>query len=552
MATTTTNFTIISIKNDIIGITSTQQYPFRYLEEIDFGNNLKGVVLRADSQRANVALVNGKIGDLKIGGVAVPTGHEFQIPIHNDEFGLIISPAGYLLKPINDHRSSQRQPVSTLVDWFEVAPNISKRVALSEPLVTGTAAIDGILPIGLGQKELIVGDATTGKTSIAMTMMLSQATSDVYNIYVAIGKKREEVIEIAQTLVQGQIDHKTLIISAPSDDNAASKFLAPYVGAAIAKHYQKQAKNVLLILDDLSNHADAHRQLSLLNGAAPAREAYPGDIFYVHSKLLEQCGRFSAEYGGGSITIIPIVQTQEGDISDYISTNIISITDGQIYTSKTIFNEGRRPAIEIGISVSRLGSQVQTPAMVKATGGIKNLISNYETLQKRNAFINKDLSAYDLNTRTKGIVFQAIVDQDEYQSVSPEVSALLFFLLKNNYLDPFAIDNSNQAIDFATVRNQIGLIKEVLNNFLTKDLLGTKMAKLIKNRSLEDQLVQRYLTTIILPMIKFYILDSDYSRVMRHNQHFQNTYQTIRNDGRVLTAFKLQNQIKGVVYGNND
>ena len=531
------NFKVVGIKDDIIGIESQQAYALQYSELVYFETGAIGMILRANAKQANVALVSGESKSIGVGTKCQPSGQLFSINIHQDHWGKIIDVSGQTL--VADQQISDKPLAKKLV--FEPASPMYDRVALGEPLVSGTIAIDGILPIGLGQKQLIVGDAATGKSALAITMMLAQAHSDVDNIYVAIGKKREEVLEIAKTLADHNVLNKTIIVSAASDHHAASKYLAPYVGASIAKYWQEQGRNVLVIFDDLSNHADAHRQLSLLNGSAPGREAFPGDIFYTHSRLLERCGRFNAQAGGGSITMIPIVQTEEGDISAYIPTNIISITDGQIYTSKAIFNEGRRPAIEIGVSVSRLGSQVQIETMKKATSGLKNIVANYENLQKRASFGNAQLSKSDLSIKTKGVIFQAIVDQREYQVSIPQVSALLFFLLKENYLDGFATNQS-----FNTIKSQINLIKEVLNNFLTNDILGIKLANLLKTKSLDDQSISAYLTTMILPLIKGYLLEQ--YRWLVNDAAFQTTFKTIRDDHRVLIAFQAQNQLKGIMY----
>ena len=530
------NFRVVAIKADIIGIESNQVHPFQFGELVNFETDAIGIVLRANSKQANVALVSGDSKLIKTGTKCQPSGKVFTIDIYQDYFGNVIDVSGQSL--IDQHLKSKK-----LATWQAIKPALPMfdRVALSEPLVTGTIAIDGILPIGLGQKQLIVGDAQTGKSALAMKMVLAQSKTDLKTVYVAIGKKREEIVELYQVFKEHQVANQTIILAAASDDHAANKYLAPYVGAAISEYWQHQGEHVLVIFDDLSNHADAYRQLALLNDQAPGREAYPGDIFYTHSRLLERCGRFSASAGGGSITMVPIVQTQDGDISAYIPTNIISITDGQIYTSKTVFNQGRRPAIEIGISVSRLGSQVQSPAMKQASSGLKNLIANYEAQQKRSLIANDQINPADLNLKTKGTIFQAIVDQDEFQVILPQVSALLFFLLNRNDLDGFGFGQ-----DFTIIKEQIQLIKEILTNFLTKDLLGQKLATLIATKPIDDQLINRYLEVIVLPLIKYYLLKAH--PWLANDQNFKDRFGNIRDDKRVFVAYEVQNLPKGMVY----
>ena len=535
-------FNVVAIKADIIGIETinqSQTHQFQFGELVNFATGAIGIVLRANTHQANVALVVGDAKAIQIGTKCQPSGQAFTINIHQSYFDNVIDVSGNSLvaKPIKDQILATTRVIKPAIPMYN-------RIRLSEPLLSGTIAIDGILPIGLGQKQLIVGDATTGKSALAIKMLLAQAKTNVKNIYVAIGKKREEIVELTKVLADHDVAKKTIIIAAASDDHAANKYLAPYVGAAISEYWQSQGEHVLVIFDDLSNHADAYRQLALLNDQAPGREAYPGDIFYTHSRLLERCGRFSAQAGGGSITMIPIVQTQAGDISAYIPTNIISITDGQIYTSKEIFNEGRRPAIEIGISVSRLGSQVQSPAMKQATSGLKNLVANYETMQKRESFSNEQLNATLIDIKTKGTIFQAIVDQGEFDVIQPEVSALLFFLLNQNHLNAFGFGQ-----DFLTIKNQINLIKTILNQLLTTSILGKKLAKLIATKALDDQLINRYLEVLVLPLIKYYLLK--HHPWLANDAKFQASFATIRDDRSALVAYEVQNLAKGIVYGTN-
>lgn len=527
--------TIISIKDDIVVVEG--QHSYQFLEEIKFGKEINGIVIKANYYRAYVALVGKSTQEsIKVGGKAFATSKVFSVSILNNFFGSIIDVNSNILVQTQDV-----DVVKVLDQKFVLseAKPLYTRKEVNQPLQTGTSAIDGLLPIGRGQKELIVGDAVTGKTGIAITALLSQKDTNVKNIYVAIGKKREELIEIKNVLLKRGLLEKTIIVATAPDDSAASKFLAPYIGASIAEYLQEQGEDVLVVFDDLTNHADAYRELSLSTGSAPGREAFPGDIFYVHSRLLERCGRYEKEFGGGSITMIPIAQTLDGDISGYIPTNIISITDGQIYTSADIFNEGRKPAIEISISVSRLGGQVQTNSMKKATSGLKNLISEYENFKKFASF-NSSISEKDKETIAKGKAFEILIQQDEYEVVPLEVTTILFMLLKNGYLSLFFNEAMNKSLELFVV------LKDVIKTFLSKDVLGQKMVRILNEKDIDDVSIGLYLEHIILPLIKYHLLSEN--KWLRNNPEFIKTFKKIRNDGRVLLAYERRGLEKGIAY----
>ncbi|MGL6125286.1 MAG: MMOB1660 family gliding motility ATPase complex subunit [Metamycoplasmataceae bacterium] len=524
---------VIAIKDNIITVEGEHNYQF--LEEIKFSKNVNGIVLKAVGSKANVALLKVEAHNaLQIGSKAIATGTQYTADIFNNYWGSVIDVDG--LPMISESKVTDVKKIESR-DVFAEAKPIYARELLNEPMVTGTSAIDGILPIGRGQKELIIGDRGTGKTSLAVTAMIAQNLSNIKNIYVAIGKKREEVVEIYHTLQEKGVMHKTIILTAASDDTATAKYLAPYIATSIAEYFQEQGEDILLIFDDLTNHADAYRELSLLIGGAPGREAFPGDIFFTHSRLLERCGKFSEEFGGGSITIIPIAQTLAGDISGYIPTNLISITDGQIYTSTTVFNEGRRPALEITVSVSRLGSAVQTPSMVKATSGLKRLISEYEDQKKLSSF-NSNLSPADKERNKKGKAFEMMIDQNEYEVIDYNTSVILFFLLKNGFLSFY--NNDNEAL------NEVYVIKNILKVFLSKDVLGIKLASLLNKKSITDDVVQLYLKHIILPLLKYHILSEN--KWLRNNPEFIKAFKDIRNDGRVLLSYERRGYEKGIAY----
>ncbi|MGL5205541.1 MAG: MMOB1660 family gliding motility ATPase complex subunit [Metamycoplasmataceae bacterium] len=525
---------IIAIKDNIITIEGEHNYQF--LEEIRFGKNVNGIVLKATGVKAYVALLKVESqNSLQIGSRAYATGEQYTADIFNNYWGSVIDVDG--IPMISESKVNEVKKLESR-DVFAEAKPIYARELLNEPLVTGTSAIDGILPVGRGQKELIIGDRGTGKTSIAVTAMIAQEKTNVKNIYVAIGKKREEVVEIFNTLQEKKVMHKSIILTAASDDTATAKYLVPYIAASIAEYYQEQGNDILLIFDDLSNHADAYRELSLLIGGAPGREAFPGDIFFTHSRLLERCGKFTDKFGGGSITILPIAQTLAGDISGYIPTNLISITDGQIYTSTTVFNEGRRPALEITVSVSRLGSAVQTPSMIKATSGLKRLISEYED-QKKLASFNSNLSVEDRERNKKGKAFEMMIDQKEYEVIDYNTSVILFFLLKNGFLSFY----NNEKYES---ENEMYVIKNILKVFLSKDVLGIKMASLLNRKSITNDIVQLYLKHLILPLLKYHILSEN--KWLRNNPEFIKTFKDIRNDGRVLLSYERRGYEKGIAY----
>lgn len=528
-----TELKISAIKDNIVTVEGKHSYQF--LEEIIFNKNVKGIVLKANHLKASVALLKVEgYNSLKVGEIAIATGELFTIDVYNDYFGSVIDVYGDKVIKNSKFKNEKSLKIG-FKNIFEEAKPIYAREAVVDYLCSGTTAIDGLLPIGKGQKELIIGDRGTGKTGICVTMMVAQKNTPIKNVYVAVGKKREEVIEIRKVLKEKGVLDQTLILATAPDDTAAAKYLAPYVGVSIAEYFQEQGEDVLVILDDLTNHADAYRELSLLIGVAPGREAFPGDIFYTHSRLLERCGRFSAEFGNGSITIIPIAQTLAGDISGYIPTNLISITDGQIYTSSTIFNEGRRPAIEITYSVSRLGSAVQTPAMVKAASGLKRMVSEYEQMKKLSSF-NSNLSPEYANKMLIGKAFEIIIDQKEYEVVEYDTSILLLLLLRKGFLSFY--DTSSF--------EQLAIIKDVLKVFLNKDALGMKLAKLLNKKEVNEDIIQLYLTHIILPLLKYHILSEN--KWLRNNPQFIKTFKDIRNDGRVLLSYERRGYEKGIAY----
>jgi F-type H+-transporting ATPase subunit alpha len=345
-------------------------------ELVDFSTGVRGLVLTLDHDRVHAILL-GSDKDLHGGDLVVATGERLHIPVGSDLIGRVITPLGV---PIDG-----RGPIEPSDEYLleRDAPGIIERRPVHRPLHTGLKVIDALLPIGCGQRELIVGNRQTGKTALAIDAILNQRDSKVYCVYVAIGKKRSSTLSVMRTLrYEGALDYTTVVVSSP-DDPPALRYLAPYAGCSIAEYMTHHLKrDTLVIYDDLNHHADAYRELSLLLRRPPGREAYPGDIFYLHARLLERACQLSTEAGGGSLTALPIVELQRGNISSYIATNLISITDGQIVLDGDLFNKNIKPAVDIGLSVSRVGGAAQTPAMRRVSGHIKLELAQFAELAR--------------------------------------------------------------------------------------------------------------------------------------------------------------------------
>jgi len=321
-----------------------------------------------------------------------------------------------------------------------VAPNVTLRKPVDTPVQTGIKAIDSMIPLGRGQRELIIGDRSTGKTAIALDTIINQKGGDLTCIYVAIGQQVSKVARVVATLENhGAMEH-TIVVAANASDSVALQYLAPYAGCAIGEEFMEQGKDVLIIYDDLSKHAWAYRQLSLLLRRPPGREAYPGDVFYLHSRLLERAAKYADEYGGGSLTALPIIETQAGDVSAYIPTNVISITDGQIYLETDLFNAGTRPALNVGISVSRVGSAAQTKAMKQVAGKLRLELAQYRELA---AFAQFGTAELDKATRAqldRGQRIAEILKQPQYVPMPVEKQVMILYAAINGYIDDVPVD----------------------------------------------------------------------------------------------------------------
>ena len=343
-------------------------------ELLQFSNGEYAMALNLESDSVGAVML-GSDAEIKEGDEVRLTGNIVQVPVGEALLGRVVNALGQPIDAKGEIKTNEYRPVET------IAPGIIDRKSVHEPLQTGIKSIDAMIPIGRGQRELIIGDRQTGKTTIAIDTILNQKGKDVICIYVAIGQKRSTVVQIADTLEKNGAMDYTIVVSATASELAPLQYLAPYSGCAMGEYFMHKGKHVLCIYDDLSKHAVAYRSMSLLLRRPPGREAYPGDVFYLHSRLLERAAKLSDEKGGGSLTALPIIETQAGDVSAYIPTNVISITDGQIFLETDLFNSGIRPAVNPGISVSRVGGNAQIKAIKKVAGTLKLAYSQYKELQ---------------------------------------------------------------------------------------------------------------------------------------------------------------------------
>ena len=377
------------------------------------------------------ALLLGADNQVSEGDYVEPTGQLLSIPVSEHLVGRVVDPLGAILDGGKSITASAHYPLE------KVAPGVMTRESVSQPLQTGYTAIDALVPVGRGQRELIIGDRQTGKTTLAIDTIINQKDQKVVCVYVAIGQREAKLAQVYQTLKDADALGYTIIVSAPAASSAALQFLAPYAGAAISEYFADKGLDVLVIYDDLSKHAVSYREISLLLKRPPGREAYPGDVFYLHSRLLERAIKLSPEHGGGSITALPIIETQAGDVSAYIPTNVISITDGQIFLDSTLFNKGVRPAINVGISVSRVGGAAQTKIMKKIAGTVKLDLAQYYELEAFSQF------ASDLDDQTKATLVrgQRIVEALKQPANHPYAlwqEIVVLYAASKGYLDHLA------------------------------------------------------------------------------------------------------------------
>ncbi|MFM7382096.1 MAG: F0F1 ATP synthase subunit alpha [Microcystaceae cyanobacterium] len=407
-------------------------------ELLEFEDGTVGIALNLEEDNVGAVLMGDGFG-IQEGSTVKTTGRIAQIPVGDAMVGRVVDA---LVRPI-DGKGPIASSETRLIE--SPAPGIVSRKSVCEPMQTGITAIDAMIPIGRGQRELIIGDRKTGKTAIAIDTIINQKSEDVICVYVAIGQKASTVAQVIDTLTEkGAMDY-TIVVAANANDPATLQYLAPYTGATLAEHFMYQGKHTLVIYDDLSKQAQAYRQMSLLLRRPPGREAYPGDVFYIHSRLLERAAKLSDALGSGSMTALPVIETQAGDVSAYIPTNVISITDGQIFLTTDLFNAGFRPAINAGISVSRVGSAAQTKAMKKVAGKLKLELAQFAELEAFSQFAS-DLDAATQAQLARGQRLRQILKQPQNSPLSVWEQVAISYAGLNGYIDKIPV---NKALEFS-------------------------------------------------------------------------------------------------------
>ena len=424
-ATTAEGGTVISAADGVVDVKGMDQAV--YGEIVTFDNGAKGMVESVEPDHLGIMLFD-KIEEVGVGTLVTRSGKRAGIPVGDGFLGRVISPLG---EPIDGKGPIEAEGYNPIE---KQAPGILERQSVDTPLHTGILSIDSMFPIGRGQRELIIGDRQTGKTSIATDTILNQKDTGVLCIYVAIGQKASSIARVAEDLKKHGAMGYTTIVAATASDSAPLQYIAPYAGTALAEYFMAQGKSVLIVYDDLSKHAVAYRAISLLLRRSPGREAYPGDVFYLHSRLLERSCRMRDDLGGGSITALPIVETQAGDVSAYIPTNVISITDGQIFLESALFNAGNRPAVNVGLSVSRVGGAAQTKAMKKANANLRIELAQYKDMESFAQF-SSDLDAETRRQLDHGKALMEMLKQPLYQPKSDAEQVVTLVLASHGVLD---------------------------------------------------------------------------------------------------------------------
>jgi F-type H+/Na+-transporting ATPase subunit alpha len=414
-------------------------------EMLDFGNGVVGLALNLEETEVGAIILGDYLG-VREGAEVRTTGKLLSVPVGKGLLGRVVDTLG---RPIDG-----KGPITADVFYpvEKIATGIVKRKSVSQPLQTGIMAIDAMIPVGRGQRELIIGDRSTGKTTIGVDTMINQARINkqgrasgdptfrpVYNIYVAVGQKQSNIARVIAELEKAGALEDTIVVAAAASDSAANQYLAPFAGAAMGEWFMDNGQDALIIFDDLSKQAVAYRQVSLVLKRPSGREAYPGDVFYLHSRLLERSARVNEKYGNGSLTALPIIETQAGDVSAYIPTNVISITDGQIYLETDLFYQGIRPAISVGLSVSRVGSAAQTKAMKQVAGKIKLDLAQFRELAAFAQF-GSDLDAKTQATLERGKRIVELFKQPQYNPIPVEIQAAVLWAMQNNFLDDVAVE----------------------------------------------------------------------------------------------------------------
>lgn len=447
---------------------------FRSKENSELKEQVFGMALNLEDETVGVVIF-GNYEFIEEGDIAETTSQIVQVPVGEELLGRIIDPLGNPLDDRGPLNVTRKRPVEV------IAPSVVDRQPVKEPLYTGIKAIDSMIPIGRGQRELIIGDRATGKTAIAVDTIISQKDTDVICIYVAIGQKQSSIARLVETLKEFDALEYTIIVSAPASASAPTRYIAPYAGCAIGEEFRDNGRHALIIYDDLTKHAQSYREISLLLKRPAGREAYPGDIFYCHSRLLERACKYSDEMGGGSLTALPVIETQAGDISAYIPTNVISITDGQIYLESELFYRGVRPAINVGLSVSRVGGNAQIKGMKQVAGRLRLELAQYRELEAFAQF------ATELDKQTqiqleRGRRLTELLKQPQYQPQPVEEQIISIFAGVNGYLDDLPVE-------------EIKSFEYALLEYFRKNK-GDILAEIREKKELSEKLISEIKTAI--------------------------------------------------------
>src|SRR5215216_5993429 len=401
-------------------------------EMLEFPHNVFGIALNLEEESVGAVLL-GEFQEIKEGDIVKRTGRIISVPVGDEMLGRVVNALGQPIDGKGPITTKQFLPIERL------APGVVDRQPVKEPLQTGLKAIDGMVPIGRGQRELIIGDRQTGKTAVAVDAIINQRGKSVVCIYNAIGQKQSTVAQVVRTLEEYDAMSYTIVVAATASDPAPMLYVAPYSACAIGEYFRDTGRHALVVYDDLSKHAQSYREISLLLRRPPGREAYPGDVFYLHSRLLERAAKLNNELGGGSLTALPIIETQAGDLSAYIPTNVISITDGQIFLESDLFHQGVRPAINVGNSVSRVGGSAQVKAMRQVAGSLRLDLAQYRELAAFAQF-GSDLDKATLNQLNRGRRLVEILKQPQYQPLGVEKQVIIIYAATNGFLDGVAVE----------------------------------------------------------------------------------------------------------------
>ncbi len=445
-------------------------------ELVEFESGVMGLAFNLEEDNVGIIILGSESG-IKEGSVVRRTGRILDAPVGEGLIGRVIDPLGNPLDGKGPIKYEYRSPIE------KIAPGVVKRKSVHEPLQTGIKAIDAMIPIGRGQRELIIGDRSTGRTTICIDTILNQRDTDVYCIYVAIGQKRSTTARIIELLEKNGAMDYTCVVVASATDPASLQYLAPFVGCTIGEYFRDNGKHALVIYDDLSKHAEAYRQLSLLMRRPPGREAYPGDVFYLHSRLLERAAKLNDELGAGSLTALPIIETKAGDVAAYIPTNVISITDGQIYLEPDLFNKGVRPAINVGLSVSRVGGAAQIKAMKQVAGTLRLDLAQFRELE---AFVQfaAELDKATQQTINRGLRLVELLKQEPYSPIPVEKQIVAIYAGTGGYLDDIPVESVRKfekELYAYMDRERPDILKEIKEKKALDDDLKRKIEEALKD-----------------------------------------------------------------------